>query len=63
MNEDQRAAWRKALAAHAKAARTQHGKRKRGLAAVTRAGMVRVSPASTREGTLWGSSRARSGPR
>jgi hypothetical protein len=49
MTEDQRAEWRKALAANAKAIRNQRGKRKRGLAAVTRAGMVRVNPAQPKE--------------
>ena len=43
MNEAQRE-WRKALAAAAQAARTRRGKRPRGLAAVTRAGMVRRPP-------------------
>jgi hypothetical protein len=39
---DQRAEWRKALAAAAKATRNQRGRRKRGLATVSGAGMVRV---------------------
>ena len=42
MTDDQRAEWRKALAAKAKATRNQRGRRKRGLTTVTRAGMVRV---------------------
>jgi hypothetical protein len=49
VNEDQRDEWRCALAAKAKASRSQRGKRKRGLAAVTRAGMVRVNPTQPKE--------------
>jgi hypothetical protein len=42
MNEDQREAWRRALAAKNAQQRNQRGKRKTGLPAVTRAGMVRL---------------------
>jgi hypothetical protein len=51
VTEDQRAEWRKALATKAKATRNRRGKRERGLAAVTRAGMVRVNPTQPEEQT------------
>jgi hypothetical protein len=50
-DETGRAEWRRALAEAAKAARNQRGKRKRGLATVTRAGMVRVNPTKPKETT------------
>ena len=43
MTEDRRAAWRKALAANAKATRNRRGRRKRGLAAAIRVGIVRIT--------------------
>jgi hypothetical protein len=43
MNEEQHEAWRKALAANAKATHNRRGRRKRGLATVSGAGMVRLS--------------------
>jgi hypothetical protein len=51
MTGDQREKWRRALAAKAKATRNQRSKRRRGLATVTRAGMVRVNPTKPEEQT------------
>jgi len=50
MTEDQRAEWRKALAANAKTTRNRRGRRKRGLATVTSPGMVRLTMARTGDG-------------
>jgi hypothetical protein len=43
------AEWRKAIADYHRQQRNQRGKRKRGLATVTRAGMVRVNPTQPKE--------------
>jgi hypothetical protein len=45
MTSDQLAKWKAADRARKRQQRNQRGRRKRGLATVTRAGMVRVSPA------------------
>jgi hypothetical protein len=52
VTEDQRAEWRRAMTAKAKAARNQRSRRKRGLATVTRAGMVRVNPTQPEETSM-----------
>jgi hypothetical protein len=46
MTDDHLAEWRKALAAHAKAARRQRGKRRKPH---TKAGMIRKPPPSPKE--------------
>jgi len=42
VTEEQRKAWRKAVASHNRQQRQQRGRRKRGVATVSGAGMVRV---------------------
>ena len=44
MTGDQRGQWRKAIASHDRQQWRQRGKRKRGLATVREAGMVRIPP-------------------